>query len=114
MMSSLIHVLVQIRTIYSNRYQPEYARMFVDVYWRALLLIACGVIGGASLYGGLLFFDVLSDLNATTPASASVPQASTGFSRIHLDTTLKGFAIRKESFDALQKGSIVPIEDPSK
>ena len=114
MSSSVPGPLARIRTVYTNRYEPEYMHSFADLYWRTLLSLACIVVAVACVYGAMQFFDALSQLSSSAPVSSPGPQSSAGLDKKQLDATLNGFAARADVFKNLQSGSVPKITDPSK
>ena len=113
MTSFSTHSLARIRTVFSNRSDPEYARDFAELYWRTLTLVACVIIIGAALYGASLFFSTLSELNAIAPSPASASPVSSKLNQAKLEATLSGFAARQADFQALQSSALPAIADPS-
>jgi hypothetical protein len=111
---SNIHSMTRIRTIIRDRSDPQYARVFADLYWRGLLIIATLVVIGVAAYGASTFFGTLSQLNpiAGSGSPAPVPTAAS-IDRGALDATIAGFAARQAQFQALQQNPIPPIADPA-
>ena len=109
-----MRMFARLRATSENRYEPEYARAFANLYWRALLALACIVIVGAGVYGTVVFLGALSrpDAGATT-AGPGIP-AGSNLNRPQLDAILQGFAARQETFKSLQSGSVPSVQDPSK
>jgi len=103
-----------LRTIYDHRYEPEYSRVFADLYWRALLILACIAIVGAGICGASIFFGALPTSAPDVSVNASDIAAGSNLDRLQLDATLNSFTAREEKFRSLQTAPIPLVPDPSK
>jgi hypothetical protein len=103
----------RIQAIYVHRYEPEYARAFADLYWRALLTLACIVVAGAGAYSAVEFFGALPTSDANSIVATTDISGGPSLDLVKLEATLNGFAARQATFKSLQSGAIPPIGDPS-
>ena len=103
----------QLRALYENRYEPEYAHAFADIYWRTLLVVACIVVLGVGGFGAYTFFSALSQLNSTTATQSAIP-TNAPIDQGKIETVEQSFAARLSDFAALQAGPVTAVPDPSK
>ncbi len=104
---------MRLRTIYSHRHDPEYSRVYADIYWRSLLIIICLVFVAASIYGATTFFGVVSVLDSVAPQGAT-NKGEGAFNTSMLEATLNGYATRQAEFQILEKSAVPALPDPSK
>ena len=100
-----------VRTVYTERQEPEYAHAFADFYWSLLLGSACIAVVLICVYSAWQLTKV-----ASTPvvhASATSTTTSSAFNRVMLEATLSGFEQRAENFQTLETSPIQSIADPS-
>ena len=113
-MKSDIVTLSHIGSIIRNRAEPEYARAFADLYWRALLFIAVLAIIGACTFGVLQFFDALSAVSPDIINHPSTTSTNKTIDRAKMQQILDDFASRVSGVQGLQTLPLGTLSDPSK
>ena len=103
-----------IGSIIRNRAEPEYARAFADIYWRALLFIAVLATIGACAFGVLQFFDALSVVSPDVINRPSNVATTKTIDRIKMQEILDDFASRVSGVQGLQTLPVGTLSDPSK
>lgn len=99
------------RELLAYRHEPERLRALADLYWRALLLVAAGIIVFMAAYGSLKLLAALeSGASNTTLSSES---GSILFNRTQLEETLDDFTARRVNYELLKKNPPA-IADPSR
>ena len=104
----------QLQNIYDNWDEPEYAGMFADILWRALLLSAVRAIIAVGSYAAQLFFGVTSELsNAGDQAKPASAPSQFDDDRAALTNTVNIYSGRKDAFQSLQASPPPASADPS-
>ncbi len=100
-----------VRDSWNNRQEPEYLRVLIESYWRALLCMAGILIVYVIFYSTTNLFSALSrgkDVPALSPDGGMVV-----FNTKVLQTTLGGFVTRATNYEFLKKNP-PKIFDPSR
>lgn len=100
------------RDVWRGRSEPENLRYLADLYWYGLLVVALGIVTGATLYGGTIFLEVL---RGGKDELTILPIGGGGiiFNKKEFDTVVEGFAARQQQYEAL-KETPPAIADPSR
>jgi|GEM_PF-2072439 len=106
--------LSHIGSIIRNRSEPEYARAFADIYWRALLFVAVVAIGGACVFGVFQFFDALAAVSPDIASHPSSLSATKTIDRAKMQEILDDFSKRVSGVQDLQVLPLSSLVDPSK
>lgn len=105
------NTFARLKAAYSDLSEPEFVKMFADMYWHALIaLCALGVIVSL-VYGAMRFMGV----QVTLSSNETQAQASTGkdIDRELLQNTVDGYQARAQKFTALASSTEALI-DPAK
>jgi hypothetical protein len=113
MKSELLNIS-NIGSIIRNRAEPEYARAFADMYWRALLFVAVLTTIGACAFGVLQFFDALSAVSPDVINGPGTTVATKTIDRVKMQQILDDFASRVSGVQGLQTLPLGALNDPSK
>ncbi|HUO56261.1 MAG TPA: hypothetical protein VMU27_02415 [Candidatus Paceibacterota bacterium] len=100
-----------IRTLWTNRSEPEYARAFAGLYWRGLLCVVLIALISSSFFATALYSSTTVPL--TSPSAPVTSSAKPAFNDEALKTILQELTNRQNAFQSLQAAGRMPVSDPA-
>ncbi len=100
----------ELRETFDNKNEPDHLRLIADLYWKALLILALGILVAVFSYSTWGAVRILGDLSKALDTSAPPPPA---LNKGELNVVVRAFEARKTEFEVLKRNSIVDIKDPS-
>jgi hypothetical protein len=104
------NTLERLKAAWSDLSEPEFVKMFADMYWHALISLSMLAIVIALGYAAIRFMNVQATLSSTPPAGKAA--SGQDIDKALLQSTVDGFRSRAANF--LIAASSTPIADPAK
>lgn len=101
------HIQMKIKDAYTSRHEPEAARVLARMYWAIIITIFAVTASVSVAYGVWEFFR-----GPTADATDLGVRPQVLFTKVQLESTLKGFDDRAARFQS-RLTAPVPIKDPS-
>jgi len=99
-----------VRDAWHDPVEPAHMRLLHTLYWRALIMIAAGMLLAAMVIG---YIQLQHVLRLFDDAAAPVPKGSSAFSQETFNATVGSFDTRKVRYESLKTAPIT-ASDPSR